>query len=275
VFWAFAGGIVLRLLGIGQKAAQHGVSQLERHVQTLPSLAGSRGALSGAERRRRRSREDLRDFRVGDMVMVVKGREKGLSGEVVFVGSGPSGDKVSVALDNPVQRMLGPKIFDTQALQISAERRRSREAARRGGKNTLDKEIERIYYQHGQNVQIGIMDIVKIFAAGRAAHTAGQPMEPAIVDAIAKYRVNERRRSREVSRRKSSELTEPANEGFDAAADARNPYIASSPNAYAWALGRMFKATGRTRPRDVRMGRGYTIHGNDMLFDADTLERIR
>lgn len=58
VFWAFAGGIVLRLLGIGQKAAQHGVSQLERHVQTLPSLAGSQ-----ASGERRRSRETGRGRR--------------------------------------------------------------------------------------------------------------------------------------------------------------------------------------------------------------------
>lgn len=54
----------------------------------------------------------------------------------------------------------------------------------------LDKEIEAIYYRYGSGVQINIMDIGKIFRAGRDAHARGEPMEPAIVAAIQALRVN-------------------------------------------------------------------------------------
>lgn len=54
----------------------------------------------------------------------------------------------------------------------------------------LDKEIEQIYYRHASGVQVNIMDIGKIFRAGRDAHARGEPMEPAIVAAIQAHRVN-------------------------------------------------------------------------------------
>jgi len=54
----------------------------------------------------------------------------------------------------------------------------------------LDKEIERIYSQHGNGVQIGMMDIPRIFTAGHQAHEAGESIEGAILAAIAKYRRN-------------------------------------------------------------------------------------
>jgi hypothetical protein len=68
---------------------------------------------------------------------------------------------------------------------------------------------------------------------------------------------------------------EEAEAGYEATSGAKNPFLASSPSYYAWNLGAHFKATGRTKPRDVRMGRGYTIWGNDMLFNADTMERLK
>jgi len=37
----------------------------------------------------------------------------------------------------------------------------------------LDKKIERIYYANCQNIMIDIMNIEKVFAAGRAAASAG------------------------------------------------------------------------------------------------------
>ena len=55
-------------------------------------------------------------FHVGDPVIVIGGREKGLRGTVTFVGSGPRGDKVSVALNHPVQAMLGPALLDPKNL---------------------------------------------------------------------------------------------------------------------------------------------------------------
>ncbi len=75
--------------------------------------------------------------------------------------------------------------------------------------------------------------------------------------------------------KKESKLTLYARQGFHAAPGTVNPFIATSPAFYAWKLGAHFKATGRIEPRDVRMGRGYTIWGNDMLFNADTTERMK
>ena len=74
---------------------------------------------------------------------------------------------------------------------------------------------------------------------------------------------------------KDSSLTQTAIKGFDAGPGSRNPYLSSSSSAYAWKVGHHLKNTGRSRPRDVRMGRGYTIHANDMLFNGDTLERLK
>lgn len=54
----------------------------------------------------------------------------------------------------------------------------------------LDSKIERIYYRHGDGVQINVMDICKIFKAGKEAFLKGEDMEAAIVAAIATYRLN-------------------------------------------------------------------------------------
>lgn len=54
----------------------------------------------------------------------------------------------------------------------------------------IDKEIERIYYATCRGVQIDIMDIGKVFAAGRAASDAGLPLEPAILKIVAELRKN-------------------------------------------------------------------------------------
>ena len=53
-----------------------------------------------------------------------------------------------------------------------------------------------------------------------------------------------------------------------------NPFLATSPAWYAYKLGEYLKRTGRTMPRDVRMGRGYQIHANDMLFAFDNHNAI-
>jgi ribosomal protein L18E len=54
----------------------------------------------------------------------------------------------------------------------------------------IDNEINRLYSQHGQNVQINILDIPKVFKAGHAAVVAGQSLEQSVLDSIAKYRQN-------------------------------------------------------------------------------------
>ena len=51
----------------------------------------------------------------------------------------------------------------------------------------LDKEIDRLYRLHAQGRQIDIMNIGKVFDAGRKAHLAGLSVEDAVKDAIAKY----------------------------------------------------------------------------------------
>lgn len=54
----------------------------------------------------------------------------------------------------------------------------------------LDKEIEQFFYKHGSGVQIPIMDLSKIHKAGQSAAAANTSIEQAVVEAIAKYRVN-------------------------------------------------------------------------------------
>jgi hypothetical protein len=58
-------------------------------------------------------------------------------------------------------------------------------------------------------------------------------------------------------------LTAIAIDGFNGLA---NGHLYSSPNYIAHLLGRFLHDSGRTKPRNVRMARGYTIHANDMLF---------
>lgn len=45
-------------------------------------------------------------------------------------------------------------------------------------------------------------------------------------------------------------------------------FLPTSPVWYAYCLGKHFLQTGRGEPRDVRMGRGYSIWMNDMRFVA-------
>lgn len=54
----------------------------------------------------------------------------------------------------------------------------------------LDKQIEAIYYRRCGGVQINIMDIGKVFAAGREAHAAGADIEAAIVARVGELRQN-------------------------------------------------------------------------------------
>lgn len=54
----------------------------------------------------------------------------------------------------------------------------------------LDKEIERVYYKHGNGVQINIMDIGKIFREVRAAYEKGEDYEASVQACIKKFRQN-------------------------------------------------------------------------------------
>jgi hypothetical protein len=59
------------------------------------------------------------------------------------------------------------------------------------------------------------------------------------------------------------DLTEYARTGYSGAP---NPNIGTSPAWFAHELGAHFQTTGRSEPRDVRMGRGDSIRANDMRF---------
>ena len=61
----------------------------------------------------------LRDFSVGDKVVVVA---NSLTGEVVFVGSGPKLNKVTVQLNHPVHREFGPAIMSPGELRITEKK---------------------------------------------------------------------------------------------------------------------------------------------------------
>jgi hypothetical protein len=56
--------------------------------------------------------------------------------------------------------------------------------------NQIDKQIEQIYYRRCSGIQINIMDIGKVFAAGRAALAAGADVESAIVARVEQLRLN-------------------------------------------------------------------------------------
>lgn len=45
-----------------------------------------------------------------------------------------------------------------------------------------------------------------------------------------------------------------------------NKHLPTSPAHSAHAFGAYMHSTGRSVPRDVRMGRGHSIRGNDMRF---------
>lgn len=53
-----------------------------------------------------------------------------------------------------------------------------------------DTLIERAYYRVAQGVQINVMDIGKVFAAGRQALAAGGDLDAAVAAAVAQLRQN-------------------------------------------------------------------------------------
>jgi len=63
-----------------------------------------------------------------------------------------------------------------------------------------------------------------------------------------------------------NDLTAEARAGYDGNA---NPHLYSSACWYAHSLGRYLHDTGRSPPRDVRMGRGYSVNVADMTFKHD------
>jgi nucleoid DNA-binding protein len=54
----------------------------------------------------------------------------------------------------------------------------------------LEKEIEKIYYANCSGIQISIMDIGKVFAAGKKAKLEGKDIKEAIVSFVETIRQN-------------------------------------------------------------------------------------
>lgn len=54
----------------------------------------------------------------------------------------------------------------------------------------IDKQIEAIYYRVAQGVQINIMDIGKVYDAGRTAALRGGDVEAAVIGCVALLRRN-------------------------------------------------------------------------------------
>jgi hypothetical protein len=69
----------------------------------------------------------------------------------------------------------------------------------------------------------------------------------------------------------NEELTACAIAGFEGTS--RNTHLFSSPCHIAHAFGEYMKATGREKPADVRMGRGYKIRCRDLVFKVTWPQR--
>lgn len=54
----------------------------------------------------------------------------------------------------------------------------------------IEKEVERLFYQFGNGVQINILNLGKITQAGVDAYLAGGNLQEAVIEAIAKYKEN-------------------------------------------------------------------------------------
>jgi len=79
-----------------------------------------------------------------------------------------------------------------------------------------------------------------------------------------------------------TDLTAAAREGFYTIGTTdgepkRCPYLATSPNAYAWLVGRHMGRHGNSEPMRVRMGRGSKVRVASMMFAVDdngTVSRV-
>lgn len=54
----------------------------------------------------------------------------------------------------------------------------------------IDKQVEASFYRVASGVQINVMDIGKVFSAGRAALAEGRDLDTAIREIVAVLRVN-------------------------------------------------------------------------------------
>jgi hypothetical protein len=97
-------------------------------------------------------------FKTRDHVIVISGKYRNIGGTVTHVASGPRGDKVAVALDHPVHRMMGPAILSPSVLRHNSKvpfaklKGKTRELASR----YIAEEVRTGKYGRSQAVAIGI-----------------------------------------------------------------------------------------------------------------------
>jgi hypothetical protein len=97
-------------------------------------------------------------FKTGNHVTIISGKYRGISGTVTHAASGPRGDKVSVALDHPVHRMMGPAVLDPKVLRHNSKvpfaklKGKTRELASK----YIAEEVRTGKYGRSQAVAIGI-----------------------------------------------------------------------------------------------------------------------
>jgi hypothetical protein len=119
---------------------------------------------------------------------------------------GVSVSEIEDELTDPDAEALYEYIGNDRALQMqvyrefSAFSKHKQAAAKAPAKlkgKKLDEAISKAYYKHGNNVQVDIMNIGKIYAAGKSAYEgagsleeADQALDEAMKAAIAKYRLN-------------------------------------------------------------------------------------
>ncbi|MGH9920962.1 MAG: hypothetical protein ACRD6W_19100, partial [Nitrososphaerales archaeon] len=72
--------------------------------------------------------------------------------------------------------------------------RPTREDMKKLGKKQTDTLIESTYRKHCNGIQINIMDIGKVFAAGRKALEEGRDLDQAIIDFVETIRVDGKKR---------------------------------------------------------------------------------
>lgn len=106
----------------GHAIARHADPDLTRSIrgaieQIVPGHPAYSGWLAAVKAPINEPNASLSAFRVGDEVEIIHGEHKGMYGRVEHVRSGPHEDKVSVALDHPVQRAMGPAIIDPKNLR--------------------------------------------------------------------------------------------------------------------------------------------------------------
>lgn len=87
--------------------------------------------------------------------------------------------KVAYVSETPVTAACGQLESESEQTMITKRKR-----------NQIDKQIEATFYRTCGGVQLNVLDIGKVFAAGRTAAESGGDIEAAVLAAVAVLRQN-------------------------------------------------------------------------------------